>query len=81
MSWAEPLVEQVCSYSGEGSVVHDDLLDTATQAWRFIDWNWLHHIKEAKSGHFKPPAPDMVARQKQKRIQSRTIHNPYAGDT
>jgi phage terminase large subunit-like protein len=81
MSWAEPLVEQVCSYSGEGSVVHDDLLDTATQAWRFIDWNWLHHIKEAKSGHFKAPAPDMVARQKQKRIQARTIHNPYAGDS
>ncbi len=35
-SWAEPLVSQVCSYTGEGSTERDDLLDTTTQAVRLI---------------------------------------------
>jgi predicted phage terminase large subunit-like protein len=48
MTWAEPLVEQVCSYSGEGSVVHDDLYDTFTQAMRVIDWQWLHYLEQAE---------------------------------
>lgn len=37
-SWADPLITQVCSFVGEGSIEHDDLLDTATQALRlFMD--------------------------------------------
>lgn len=35
-SWAEPLVSQVCSYIGPGSLDHDDLLDTATQALKYL---------------------------------------------
>lgn len=35
-AWAEPMVSQVCSYMGEGSTEHDDLLDTCTQALKFI---------------------------------------------
>lgn len=35
-SWAEPLVSQVCTYIGEGSVEHDDLLDTTTQALKYF---------------------------------------------
>lgn len=34
--WAEPLIMQVCTYVGEGSLEHDDLLDTATQALKYI---------------------------------------------
>lgn len=30
--WAEPVISQLCTYVGEGSLQHDDLLDTATQA-------------------------------------------------
>ena len=45
MSWSEPLVEQLCSYSGEGSVVHDDLYDSTTQAINVIDWYWLHQLR------------------------------------
>jgi predicted phage terminase large subunit-like protein len=81
ITWAEPLVEQVCSYSGEGSVLHDDLLDTVTQGWRFLDWHWLHHIKEQAKNPFKQPPADLVARQKQQRLLGRSISNPYAGDT
>lgn len=35
-SWAEPLVAQVCTYIGDGSLEHDDLLDTTTQALKYI---------------------------------------------
>ncbi len=35
-TWADPLVSQVCSYVGEGSIERDDLLDTTTQALRLI---------------------------------------------
>lgn len=34
--WAEPVVSQICSYTGPGSTKHDDLLDTATQALRLL---------------------------------------------
>jgi hypothetical protein len=34
--WADPLVSQVCSYVGPGSVERDDLLDTATQGLRLL---------------------------------------------
>lgn len=30
--WAEPVISQFCTYVGEGSLEHDDLLDTGTQA-------------------------------------------------
>ena len=35
-TWAEPLIEQLCSFSGEKSIPHDDLLDSATQALRVV---------------------------------------------
>lgn len=34
--WADPVVTQVCTYTGPGSVKHDDLLDTTTQALRLL---------------------------------------------
>lgn len=37
-TWADPIITQVCSYIGEGSIERDDLLDSATQAMRvFMD--------------------------------------------
>lgn len=35
-TWAEPLIQQVCSFTGEGSIRHDDLVDATTQALRYI---------------------------------------------
>jgi predicted phage terminase large subunit-like protein len=71
MTWAEPLVEQVCSYSGPGSVLHDDLYDTTTQALRVIDWQWLHYL-EAEKARKKTVGPDTEAR------ANRRKQNPYA---
>lgn len=39
--WAEPLIGQMCSYIGEGSIKHDDLMDSATQALIWLSRNWL----------------------------------------
>lgn len=35
-SWAEPLVEQLCTFSGEGSIPHDDMMDAGVQGLRYI---------------------------------------------
>jgi predicted phage terminase large subunit-like protein len=35
-SWAQPMIEQICTFSGEGSIAHDDLMDAAVQGLRYI---------------------------------------------
>lgn len=32
--WAEPMLKQLCTYSGPGTTPHDDWLDSTSQAWR-----------------------------------------------
>lgn len=34
MTWADPLISQLCSFAGEGSIKHDDYVDACTQAMR-----------------------------------------------
>jgi len=33
-TWAEPLIAQLCAFTGEGSIKHDDHVDTTTQSLR-----------------------------------------------
>ena len=40
-TWADPLITQVCSYSGEGTIAHDDLLDSTTAALRVVKDQWV----------------------------------------
>jgi len=42
MKWAEPVVTQICSYSGKNSLEHEDLMDSATQALLWLARNWLN---------------------------------------
>jgi hypothetical protein len=76
-TWSEPLLEQVCSFSGEGTVLHDDLLDTATQAWRIMEDQWLRaaqdRLDKAKRIQRGTPLPEDVAAQR-----TATRINPYA---
>lgn len=45
--WVEPVVEQLCTYAGAGSLKHDDLLDTTTQALRVLmDFGLLRAVDE-----------------------------------
>lgn len=45
--WAEPLIEQVCSFVGEGSLEHDDLLDSATQALKYVADRFIGALTKA----------------------------------
>lgn len=36
VSWANGLVEQLCTFSGEGSIPHDDMMDAGVQGLRYI---------------------------------------------
>lgn len=46
MSWAEPIIEQLCSYTGEGSIRHDDMMDSATQALRYLSDSHMISVTE-----------------------------------
>jgi phage terminase large subunit-like protein len=71
-NWADPLISQVCTYVGEGSLIHDDLLDSATQAWI-----WLMHRFDMK---FTVRDDPQVASQKAlDKLHSRHRRNPYDG--
>jgi phage terminase large subunit-like protein len=70
----DPLITQVCTYVGEGSLEHDDLMDTTTQALRvFMD--------KFPIGPFTVKIdPLEVAKQKAMaaRISQKSRRNPYA---
>ena len=64
-TWAQPLIEQMCTFSGSGSIDHDDLMDAAVQGLRYlIDRDMIHATK------IDPPDP--VIR------DTRFKGNPYA---
>jgi predicted phage terminase large subunit-like protein len=39
--WADPLIGQVCSYAGKGSLPHDDLVDVTSMGLRYLMDNFL----------------------------------------
>jgi predicted phage terminase large subunit-like protein len=46
-TWIEPLLAQLCSFTGSGSIKHDDYVDSATQAMRLLmDKGMVTLIKE-----------------------------------
>jgi len=64
-TWADPLISQLCSFAGEGSVKHDDHVDTTSQALRVLmDMGLLLLVREPTE---EAPPPDPSARS-----------NPYA---
>lgn len=71
LAFANPLITQVCTFVGEGSIENDDLLDTTTQALMFF----IHKFFGAFT---VKPDPQELARmravQEQKR---RSRRNPY----
>jgi predicted phage terminase large subunit-like protein len=48
-TWAEPLVGQLCSFTGGGSIKHDDHVDACTQAMRLcLDKGLMSLVNEVK---------------------------------
>jgi predicted phage terminase large subunit-like protein len=55
-TWAEPLVAQLCSFTGDGSIKHDDHVDQTTQALRLMmDKGMLSLVKPAAIDSAPPP--------------------------
>ena len=64
-NWCDPLVHQLCSYTGPGSVKHDDYVDSTSQALRLMMDKRLLDSVQAKKDEPSGPPPKPVA-------------NPYA---
>lgn len=69
-TWANDLISQVCTFVGEGSVEHDDLLDTATQALRVF-------IAKYFGAFFYTPSKEDRDRDKYRHLEHKTKSNPY----
>ena len=64
-TWTDDLLHQLCSFTGKGSLRHDDYVDSATQALRLMmDKHMLSAVKATTE--IRDPAPP------------RTVVNPYA---
>lgn len=70
-SWADPLITQVCSYVGDGSLEHDDLLDTTTQALKFL-------MDRFKMTFTNKVDPDEKTKEALDRLKRKKRENPYA---
>ena len=65
-TWCEPVISQLCSFGGEGSIKHDDQVDQTTQALRLmLDKGMLKLVKDVKPVHGDRPPP-------------KPYQNPYA---
>ena len=57
-TWAEPLITQICAFTGEGSIKHDDHVDTATQALRLcLDKGLINMLPPPKRDQVDTPPP------------------------
>jgi len=70
VSWADPIITQVCSYVGEGSLEHDDLLDTATQALKFL-------MDKFRMTFTNKVDPDEKTKQAADKLRQKKAGNPY----
>jgi predicted phage terminase large subunit-like protein len=62
--WSDPLVSQLCSFTGKGSIKHDDFVDSTTQAMRLMmDKGMLGTLVDKRQEIDKPPP--------------KVIQNPY----
>jgi hypothetical protein len=59
-TWADPLITQVCSFAGEGSIPFDDLMDSAVQALRVIMDEFLGPLTFKPAPHDKGYVPPKV---------------------
>jgi predicted phage terminase large subunit-like protein len=64
-NWVDPLLHQLCSYTGPGSIKHDDFVDSVSQCFRLMMDKRLLDAVQAKKDEPSGPPPKPVS-------------NPYA---
>jgi len=71
-TWAEPLIAQLCSFTGPGSIKHDDYVDSSSQAMRLLMDYRLLDAQQAVPAHKRREVELDPLR------QPKTVENPYA---
>ena len=57
-NWIDPLLHQLCAFTGPGSIKHDDFVDATTQALRLcLDKRLLDAVQARKDETAPPPKP------------------------
>lgn len=59
-NWIDPLLHQLCAFTGPGSVRHDDFVDSTTQALRLCMDKRLLDAVQARKDEITPPAKPVV---------------------
>jgi hypothetical protein len=60
-TWCEPMLAQLCAFTGPGSVRHDDYVDAVTQCVRLmVDKNLVTVLKADKPTGVLPPRKPVV---------------------
>lgn len=60
-TWVEPMLAQLCAFTGPNSVKHDDYVDSLTQAVRLcVDKNLVTVLKEQTKVEVLPPSKPVV---------------------
>ena len=54
-TWTEEMISQLCSFRGEGSIRHDDYVDSTTQALRWMADNANISVTEQPEIDYRPP--------------------------
>jgi predicted phage terminase large subunit-like protein len=61
-TWVEPMLAQLCAFTGPGSVKHDDYVDAMSQCVRLcIDKNLVSVVKATKTVEADKPPPKVIA--------------------
>ena len=64
-NWIEPMLAQLCAFTGPGSIKHDDYVDAMTQVIRLcVDKGLVSVLKTKQAEHHRPPP--------------KVVKNPYA---
>ena len=48
--WIEPMLDQMCGFSGEGSVEHDDIIDAICQGMLYLSAQGHFHAEPEQRG-------------------------------
>ncbi|MFZ9635846.1 MAG: hypothetical protein ACO3EK_18700, partial [Alphaproteobacteria bacterium] len=60
-NWIDPLLHQLCAFTGPGSIKHDDYVDSTTQALRLcMDKRLLDTVQARKDERDAPPPKPVV---------------------
>lgn len=76
--WVQPMLDELCVYSGPGTTPHDDFIDSCGQFWHYFSARWMSEgvgamLKEDSVEYIPPPLPEDQPRE----FYDQNTINPY----